>query len=289
MERVPRWVGPALGTMLVLSGAAGLAYQVLWVRQLVFVLGGSSIAISTILAIFFAGLGLGSFFGGKIADRAERPLRYYALAEVLIGLTALATPYLLSASGSVYLGLYELFAGSPGGVLLSRSLATALILIVPTTLMGATLPLVSRFYIRSVDRVGRGLGLLYGLNTLGAVLGAGIVGYYTILSIGVQASFFLAVAANLIAGLGALVLDVAAGRSFGTGSAASTAATGSSETTPVAPAQVSPRLGPVNRRVVQVAFLGFALSGLTSIAYEVLWTRALNFAIGNFLNQLFSR
>ena len=286
MERVPRWVGPALGAMLILSGAAGLAYQVLWVRQLVFVLGGSSIAISTILAIFFAGLGLGSFFGGKIADRASRPLRYYALAEVLIGLTALATPYLLSASGSVYLGLYELFAGSPGGVLFSRSLATALILIVPTTLMGATLPLVSRFYIRSVDRVGRGLGLLYGLNTLGAVLGAGIVGYYTILTVGVQSSFFLAVAANLIAGLGALVLDSAAGRSFGTGADSAAIGSGSDSEPELGvgtESEAMPATGPstAQRRVIQVAFLGFALSGLTSIAYEVLWTRALNFAIGN--------
>ncbi len=309
---IPFWIRLTLLLCLTLSGAAGLAYQVLWVRQLSFVLGGSSLAISTIIATFFAGLGLGGYLGGKIADKVERPLVAYAIAEVGIAVTALATPFLLTASGSVYLGLYQLLGGDPALVLVSRILATALLLLIPTTLMGASLPFISRYYIRSLDRLGRGLGLLYGMNTLGGVLGCAFVGYYAILEFGVRTSFFYAVGANLVAALGAFLIHVlTASKDIGHGveetrttggtqsstgesstgdspagdspagdSPTGESSTGDSPASGQATSTARPSIEPVPGWI-RTAYIGFFLSGLTSIAYEVLWTRALNFAIGN--------
>lgn len=281
---LPRWIHPALVVVFTLSGASALAYQVLWTRQLAFVLGGSAVAISTILAVFFAGLGLGSFFGGRLADRLRNPLAAYGVAELIIAGAALATPFLLSASGSVYLGLYRVLGDSPALVLLGRALATAVILIVPTTMMGATLPLVSRFYVRRVDHLGRGLGLLYGVNTLGGMIGAGIVGYYTVLEFGVRHSFYLAVAANVVAAITALVLSRGRGlpAAKGADGPADDDGTASDRAPVPVPSADAASSGPADQDgLLRLASLGFFVSGFTSIAYEVLWTRALNFAIGN--------
>jgi spermidine synthase len=133
---------PFLLLALFLSGIAGLTYQVLWLRLLSLVFGVTAYAASTVLASFMAGLALGSFLAGRVALRARRPLLWFACAELLIGLSALATPTALEAIGRVY----GAAAGSVGDAL---ALTTALrfacalaVLIVPTTLMGATLPLV---------------------------------------------------------------------------------------------------------------------------------------------------
>ncbi|MCB9465259.1 MAG: fused MFS/spermidine synthase [Candidatus Eisenbacteria bacterium] len=281
---LPRWMHPALVVVFTLSGASALAYQVLWTRQLGFVLGGSAVAVSTVLAVFFAGLGLGSFLGGRIADRLHNPLAAYGVAELTIAAAALATPFLLSASGAVYLGLYRALGDAPGLVLFGRVLATTVILIVPTTMMGATLPLISRFYVRRVDRLGRGLGLLYGVNTLGGMIGAGIVGYVSILEFGVRNSFYLAVAANVLAAFTALLLSRGHGLVEGDTEAAGPgdAAVSGGRTKETGRATRSDSgLGANDPGLLRLCSLGFFISGFTSIAYEVLWTRALNFAIGN--------
>src|SRR5690606_37248372 len=174
--------------------------------------------------------------------------------------------FLLSTSGSIYLGLHRVLGGSRVLALLGRVVATAIILIVPTTMMGATLPMVSRFYIRRIDHLGRGLGLLYGVNTLGGMIGAAFVGYYAVLTFGVRHSFYLAVGANLVAALVAIVIS----------KLLPPAPQGGTEDPGMQAADLL--LEPVTLRL---ALLGLFVSGFTSIAYEVLWTRALNFAIGN--------
>jgi spermidine synthase len=269
------WLRPTVAAIFLASGASGLAYEVLWARQLGFVLGGSAIAISTITATFMAGLGLGGFLGGRVADRSRRPLVAYGLVELGIGLAGLLTPSLLSASGTIYLGLYGLLAGSLAWVTLARALATAAILIVPTTLMGASLPLMARFYIRRIDRVGRGLGVIYGLNVLGGVLGAAFVGYYSIQHNGVYRSLELAAAVNGIAAAAALLL----------GAWLPPLEKDASEDAAPGPAAVEAIAGATTEAEAaafrKVAIIGFGASGFTALAYEVLWTRALSFAIGN--------
>lgn len=265
-----RRFAPLLVFIFCLSGASALAYEVLWTRQLTLVLGGSALAVSTVLATFMGGLGFGSFIGGRFADRLRRPLLLYASVEAVIALFALSTPVLLSASGTIFLGLYRVFAGSPVLVTASRVLAAAVLLFIPSTFMGATLPLVARFFIRRIDRLGRGLGLLYGVNTLGGVIGSAFVGYYGILTFGVRASTYLAVAVNFAAVLGALIVS---SRSAGLVVA--------SKAKRAAEAARRDRAAGTDAGFRWVVMLGFGVSGFTAIGYEVLWTRALSFAIGS--------
>jgi len=260
-----------------LSGAAALAYQVLWTRQLNLIIGTSAIAVSTVLATFMAGLGLGAHLAGRIADRARNPLLLYGVAEVGIGVFALLTPALLSASGWLYLELYRAFQGTPGLAVASRAIAAAIVLIVPTTLMGATLPFVARFYIRRMDHLGRGLATLYGINTLGGVLGAGLVGYVLVFSHGVRASLHLAAAVNGLAAVAAIALSLLARESVlpKAGGADAPAAA------PEAGVSVPGPEARLPRRWIALAMIGFWVSGFTTLAYEVLWARTLNFVIGN--------
>lgn len=263
---LPVWAGIPLVLIFTLSGASGLAYEVLWTRQLTFVLGGSAMAVSTVLAVFMAGLGLGGFIGGRYADRVRSPLLCYALAEFGIGLLGLITPILLSTSGAIYLGLHSLLGGQPVAVTIARTIAAGIILLIPTTLMGATLPFMARFFIRSIDRLGRGLGLLYGVNILGGVLGAGFAGYFGAMEFGVRTSIVIAAGGNILAATGALLVwALAKGRP--------------SEVEVAAPQMTS--AAPRDPGLTRLLMLGFGISGFTSLAYQVLWTRALNFAIGN--------
>ena len=180
---------PFLLLALFLSGIAGLTYQVLWLRLLSLVFGVTAYAASTVLASFMAGLAIGSFLAGRVALRARRPLLWFGCAELLIGLSALATPTALEAIGQVY----GAAAGSVGDAL---ALTTALrfvcalaVLIVPTTLMGATLPLVVASPLVRRDSIASRIGALYGTNTAGAICGAILTGFYLIGAIGIRATF----------------------------------------------------------------------------------------------------
>ena len=132
-----------------LSGASGLILEILWTRKLTLVFGSTTLAVSTVLTAFMGGLGLGSYLAGSWADRLKNPVRAYALAEAAIGLYALLVPLILMASTR----------GSTSGcgpgfgdryALLCRccaSSASAGLLLVPTTLMGATLPILARYFV----------------------------------------------------------------------------------------------------------------------------------------------
>ena len=163
---------PFLLLALFLSGIAGLTYQVLWLRLLSLAFGVTAYAASTVLASFMAGLALGSFLAGRVALRARRPLLWFGCAELLIGLSALATPTALEAIGQVY----GAAAGSLGDALALtttlRFVCSLAVLIVPTTLMGATLPLVVASPLVRRDSIASRIGALYGTNTAGAICGA---------------------------------------------------------------------------------------------------------------------
>ena len=206
--------------MLVLSGAAGLIYQVAWVRLLGLAFGVTVFAISTVLAAFMAGLAIGSVVGGRRADAVQRPLRAYGLVELGVGLTALATPLAFRALQDVYAATAQvvdpaqapLFAGA-----LRAVLAFALLL-VPTTLMGATLPLA----VRAARQVrvetdatsgdARAMGVLYGVNTFGAIAGCLLSGFVLISKLGLVETIGIAAACNVLAGVTAIVIPSAGWR-----------------------------------------------------------------------------
>jgi spermidine synthase len=256
---------PLLYLLFLLSGAAGLVYEMVWVRELIFVFGGTTYAITTVLVAFMAGLGLGSYFGGRWADRLSRPGLVYGGLEAGIGLYALAVPLLLGLAEPAYRALYPQLEQHPGLLALVRFALSAAVLIVPTTLMGATLPILVRYATLGGRGFGASVGYLYGINTLGAVLGVGAAGFWLLPTLGLTRTTWLAAGANLTIGCIALLLL----------RQAPSAATGRRK--PVTARATAP-LGSAARRVLVV---GFAVSGLTAMMYQIAWTRALIMSLGS--------
>ena len=213
---------------LFVSGASGLIYEVAWVRSLELVFGATSLAIATVLAAFMGGLALGAWLMGTAAGRLERfhPLLIYAVIECLIGAAGMLVPVVLRALVPVYQSIWTHFHSSFAVFSLWRFALCGAILLVPTALMGATLPIASR--LAAVDAgadggaqtlpeagAARRLGLLYAFNTLGAVAGCALAGLALLPAIGLRRTEWLAVGMNLAAAAGALFLARRAGaRSF---------------------------------------------------------------------------
>ena len=184
----------ALCLLFVCSGACGLTYQVLWLRLLSLVFGVTVHAASTVLAAFMAGLALGSLLAERLARRGH-PLRVFAALEAGIAVAALATPALLGAAASLYRPLSTIAGDSLWILTAGRFVASFAVLLVPTVLMGATLPVLSRADL--VRASGARLGTLYAVNTTGALAGALATGYVLIGGIGIQRTFLLAAALNV--------------------------------------------------------------------------------------------
>src|SRR5690606_13524300 len=159
------------------SGATGLAYQVLWVRELKLVFGASTIAVSTVLAAFMGGLALGGFAVARFADRLPRPLRAYGLLEIGVGAYALLFPLLVTSVTPIYLAVWRALEPGPMIFGLVQFALVGSILLLPTAAMGATLPLLARATIRELGRAGDRIGTLYAVNTFGAVAGAALCAF----------------------------------------------------------------------------------------------------------------
>jgi spermidine synthase len=180
---------------LVFSGFTALVYQLIWTRLLGFSFGTSTEAVSTVLAVFFGGLAIGNLLAARLQPRIERPLRVYAMLEMAVGVAALISLPLLSNLHAVYAWLG--IPGSATGLTISRVLLSALVLLPPTIAMGATLPVVARGLVDRDDARGRGSAILYAANTLGAVLGAHLCGFWLIPELGLARSVLAAGVVNL--------------------------------------------------------------------------------------------
>jgi spermidine synthase len=251
---------PALLGIFVLSGASGLIYQVVWVRMLSLTFGVTSYAVATVLCGFMAGLALGAFLAGRIADRIARPLLGYALAEGLIAVIGVLSPVLFAGVRAVYVALVHA-TGIEALLALSlvRFALAFVVLLVPTTMMGATLPLMLRSSLLRVEGMGRNVSLLYAVNTLGAAAGAFTAGFVFIGRNGLFGSLLIAATLNLIAA----AVSVALLRVH-----AVAAAEDSHLTKPDEP--------PYPSAVRRAVYVVFGLSGALSLAYEVVWARVLS-------------
>jgi spermidine synthase len=239
-----------------------------------------------------AGLALGSFIFGRVADRSKNPLRLYALLQMGIGAYVMLTPLIFSGLSAVQVSIYGALPVGSGGVTVLRVLLSFLVLIVPTTLMGGTLPVIARFFVRREEEVGGGIGNLYFINTLGAVFGAFLAGFVLIPYIGVLASTFLAASIDLAIGVGFYFLQKYKIKPV-------EQPPPEEEVIEGAPVQPQPgkkqlkrlerderkraRLGPAvySRTMKWVVFAGFAFGGLASLRLEVSWTHVLSMVLGS--------
>ena len=260
----PAGYWPALA-LFFLSGACSLVYEIVWSRTLVLVLGNTTLATSTILASFMAGLALGSYFWGRyIASHPQKPLAVFGGLEIGVGLFALVFPYLLRLSVPVDQWLSG--SGTAQAQVMLRFLFCFILLLIPTFLMGGTLAVVGQYIIPERTRFARDSALLYGINTLGAVAGTLGAGFFFIRLWGHGGTQHLAMGINLAVGAAALIL----GRR-------------QVEISPPVK-KTKKKAGRAERSAKPVFFLTalvIGLSGFTALAYEVIWTRLLILLVDN--------
>ena len=201
--------------VFMLSGFAGLVYEVVWARQLVLVFGNTTQAISAILTGFFGGMAIGSVLGGRLADRVRSPLRMYALLELLVVLGVLITPVAFGGLREIYRGAFGILDTSPFILALVRFGLAILVLGPATVFMGASLPTLSRHLVSDHTRLGEEFGELYMANTVGAICGAFMAGVVLIELLGLNETLLVGAACSGTAGLIALRLSRRAGRPAG--------------------------------------------------------------------------
>jgi len=253
-----------------LSGVSALVYQMAWARMLHLVFGVTSFAIATVLTAYMAGLALGSYLGGRFVEHRRRPLRAFGFLEIGIGLFALAFPFLTTAITSLYVAVYQRWEASLYVFSLLRFLLAFSVLMIPTTLMGATLPILAKSMVKKLARLGSDLGALYSANNVGAMLGALGATFFLIQALGVRESTYLAAAISIGVGIAAFCLREQPATALADKPAPSAPTRAPA---PPAAAQPVPRYP---RYVMHVALWVFAIEGFTTLAYEVLWTRMLS-------------
>ncbi len=257
------------------SGAAALVLQVLWTRMLGHVLGADALAVSTVLTVFMGGLALGSHLGGRHAPRLRRPLLAFAGLEAAVGLYGLFVPAGLDAMVAVQAGVVEHLGDGRWGPALLRFALAGLLLLPPTTLMGATLPLLAQALVRRSERLAERIGGLYAANTFGAVAGALLAGFFLIPELGVTATVRIAAALDLSVAAAVLAF-------FSVGRVDALVKSRPSPLSPTARLRLlepTARIEPTEAERRRVLF-AFALSGAAAMALEVLLTRAIGVVIG---------
>src|ERR1041384_782247 len=251
-----------IGLCFVLSGATGLIYEVLWARMLGLVFGATTLAVSTVLAAFMGGLALGSALAGRFAQRIRKPLSIYGLMEILIALYALLVPLLFRWIDHGYALIWQQLQPGYFSFSLWRFALSGVVLLVPTTLMGATLPVLAAALMRSSGRDSNSVTRLYACNLAGAILGTLAAGFVLLPALGVRTTIAVAAAINVLIGMIAIILQ----RRTQT-------------------ALVQPRLevDESSTLVDNGSFWAFAAlaSGFVTISTQVSWTRILTMIIGS--------
>jgi spermidine synthase len=250
------------------TGACGLVYQQLWLRELSLTFGVTVQAVSTVLAAFFGGLALGGWGSGRLSLRTRRPIAWYGIFEIAAGVLAIFTPLLLALAERVYVWFATSFDPSLGTLTVVRFALSFGVLLIPATLMGASMPLIVSSSLFRAGPLGSKVGALYAVNTAGAVLGTVVSGFWLIGWWGLERTFVIAAVVNIVCGV---VATLAARRWDQVEVVATPDATPA--VAEVVPAErIAPALGLATRRLVLATF---AVSGLVTLALEVVWFRQL--------------
>lgn len=254
-------------TFFFFSGAAGLIYEIVWGRMFVIIFGSTTNSMVAVISAFLSGLALGSILFAKLSDRQSTKslLSIYALLEIGVGLTALATLFLFPLIAPLYSKISD-------GSLVTLSLIfvkfvmTFGILIFPTILMGATLPVLTNFIKAYYPGLGKNISMLYAVNTLGAVFGTALAAFLLIEYFGLKGTLYTAVLINTLIALSALIMK----RKI---------------TNNIVNKELDKDGGVLVEQSVKRKLIFFitALSGLIAIAYQILWTRILTPAAGTFI------
>jgi len=243
------------------SGAGGLVLEVTWTRMLRLAFGSTTLAISTVLVAYMLGLGFGGLTAGRLAPRVRNGVRVYGWVELCIGFYALAAPALLGWIPKI--GAAWLYGLDFGTASLVRFALALILLIFPTFCMGATLPLLVRAVVRDeTGGAGRRIGLLYGLNTFGAVAGVLLTSYVLFPLLGLRGAGYFGAGLELMVGALALIFIAPRVADSPTVAAATRARR------PLRPGRWLP-------------LLAYGTVGFTALVYEISWSRALSMVLGS--------
>lgn len=272
-----------VGLCFVLSGATGLIYEVIWARMLGLVFGATTLAVSTVLAAFMGGLALGSATAGRLGGRIRRPLQAYGLIEIGIAAYAVLVPWLFHLVDNAYALIWQQL--QPGFFVFSlwRFLLSCAMLLVPTTLMGATLPVLAAAIARVPAHKSTAVTRLYGLNLAGAIVGTIAAGFFLLPALGLRKTIYFAAAINILIGIAALFIDRISASAGDQSSAVDSDALGV-ESSDFSSAESA--VGTASLADSEVKATGFWLlcafvSGFVTISTQVAWTRVLSMIIGS--------
>ena len=260
MSRLSR---PIVLGLLFLSGFTGLIYELVWSKRLANLLGSSGHAHAIVLATFMGGLALGAWLFGRTADRVARPLLLYGVLELGVGAYALVFRFVLAGLSAVYLKVAPALDADGSARPVAKLVFAATSLLLPTILMGGTVPALTRYFTTHLGAAKRQLSVLYAVNSLGAALGCLFAGVVLIPAEGLLHTELKAAAVNLLLGAVAVVLALRTAKS---GAPASTG--------PGSKAREYPPIA------IRAALFGVALSGFTAMLYEITWIRLLSIVIG---------
>ena len=261
-----------IGICFFLSGASGLVYELLWVRMIDKVIGSAPFAVATVLTVFMTGLAIGSFVISRVIDRFPSRaclLALYGKLELGIGVLALTVPFIIQAGLPLYRIIYDRLLDQFLWYQAAAFAGCALVLVAPAALMGATLPVLCRYYILRADHIGTRTGWLYGLNTVGAAMGVTLCGFVLIQAFGVWKTLLVFTGINGVIGLSCILLSRAL------------AADLKQDAPPQSKRKPQPPVDTGHTGTsLSWPLVIFAVSGFSSMAYEVLWTRLLGLIAG---------
>ncbi|MFH1371714.1 MAG: fused MFS/spermidine synthase [Planctomycetota bacterium] len=256
------------------SGMTGLIYEILWTRMIVKIIGAAPFAVSIILTVFMGGLGLGSFLAGKTTDLIKHPLklvRMYGILELAVGVYCLLLPMILTNVKPICEVIYNSLFNHFMLYSFLTFVVCSVLLILPVICMGATLPILCRFYVSRMSHLANRIGRLYGLNTIGAAVGSLLCGFWLINYLGMTGALVFAATINLVIGL----VSIVASYKFKTDEGQINQAGEDAFEQSRQEAAVSTYKG-----TIPAALIIFAVSGFCAMSYEVIWTKLLGLVIG---------
>ncbi len=247
---------PALLILFAASGCAALIYEIVWFQLLQLVIGSNAMSLAVLLGTWMGGMCIGSLLLPRLIPASQNPLRIYAFLELATGVCGILVLFGLPLLQNVYVA--GVTRGLPNAAL--RAISCAICLLPPTILMGATLPLISR-WVESTPSAATWWGYLYGANIAGGVLGCFLAGFYLLRVYDMSIASYLAAGINLLMGLASFAIVRSSDEPFS------------------APAAVSTPNSPVGKRPWGV-YISIGISGLTALGAEVVWTRLLSLMLG---------
>lgn len=255
--------------LFILSGICGLIYEVSWSKYLAQFIGSTSYSHMIVLATYMGGLALGAFYFGNYSDKVSNPFRLYGFLEIGIGVYCIAYPFIIENIGNLFIGLATAIDGTsnPSGLLTLKFLLSFSTLIIPTFLMGGTLPILTKLVSKNIADSGKEVAVLYYVNSFGAVIGAGLCCFFLIRNYGVENSVWITGLFNVLIGLAALAFSKWGSKT-------------------IQPKSSVTKTNNANELVfstsaIRIATITALASGFIAMLYELAWIRLLSNILGS--------